>query len=55
MCIRDSSRKSKLLDAYLDGILNKQEYQKKAEELDAVSYTHLMIRMLKSILQRMSR
>lgn len=28
------SRKSKLLDAYLDGILNKQEYQKKAEELD---------------------
>ena len=31
---RELSRKSKLLDAYLDGILNKQEYQKKAEELD---------------------
>ena len=31
---RDLSRKSKLLDAYLDGILNKQEYQTKAEELD---------------------
>ena len=31
---REISRKSKLLDAYLDGILNKQEYQKKAEELD---------------------
>lgn len=30
---RELSRKSKLLDAYLDGILNKQEYQKKAEEL----------------------
>ena len=31
---RELSRKSKLLDAYLDGILNKQEYQTKAEELD---------------------
>ena len=31
---RELSRKSKLLDAYLDGILYKQEYQKKAEELD---------------------
>lgn len=31
---RELSRKSKLLDAYLDGILSKEEYQRKAEELD---------------------
>lgn len=31
---KEQSRKDKLLDAYLDGILTKEEYQRKAEMLD---------------------